>query len=648
MSAQPYFPPNRNRQQEQQEQRDRQEPPPEEPPAQTGAMPEQPSGRRAVWLRRAVLVLIAALAGLSYAWASSQDTLEYYYAAAVRSMSVSWHDFIFGAVDPAGTISLDKLPGAFWIQALAVRALGLHTWVIILPQAVEGVLTVLILYRAVSRLTGPVAGLIAALVVAASPATVALNRGNISDSLMILLLVLAADSVSAAITAKGRSAKGAQARLILAAFWVGLAFQAKMIEAWLVLPALGLAYLLDGPGPVARRIRQLVVAGLVAGIVSLAWMTAVTLVPASHRPYVDGSSNDSVYAQVFVYNGFGRFGDQTPVQLLESQFASQLAPDLTLLAGSPGAGRLFTGNLGRDTGWLLPAAFLAAVWGIAGRWRRPRGDGLRACFVLWGAWLLTLAVTFSVATTVQTYYAASLAPAIAAIMAAAVVSLFAPGTRRAGGAVARKIGLAVVSAGTTAYAVWLVPAHGAHVPGWLVPALIAVGAAAAVVIIGSALVERAVLATAATAAALVAALTAPAVASAGLAANHESVGDTPFESTRLANLTASAPAELAELRQVAIPRLKSLQGSASDLMATQSSALAAEFIYTSGMEVLPIGGFTGTIPSPTLSQLKADIRNGQFHLVLALSTTDPRLEWIATHCRDLSSHTYYCVPTDAP
>ena len=283
-------------------------------------------------------------------------------------MSVSWHDFIFGAFDPAGTITLDKLPGAFWIQALAVRALGFHTWVIILPHMVEGVLTVLVLYRAVSRLAGPAAGLIAALIVAASPATVALNRGNISDSLMILLLVLAADEVSAAIATREEHAGRAQALLILAAFWVGLAFQAKMIEAWLLLPALGLAYLLDGPGPLGRRVRQVVVAGILAGIVSLAWMTAVTLVPAANRPYADGSSDNSVYSQVFVYNGFGRFGDQTPVQLL----ASQLAPDQIIPIAPSGANRLFTGNLGRDTGWLLPAAFAAVIWGIARRGvRRP-------------------------------------------------------------------------------------------------------------------------------------------------------------------------------------------------------------------------------------------------------------------------------------
>jgi 4-amino-4-deoxy-L-arabinose transferase-like glycosyltransferase len=594
-----------------------------------------------VWPRRGALVLIAALAGLSYGWAISQDTLEFYYAAAVRSMSMSWHNFIFGAFDPAGTVTLDKLPGAFWIQALAVRAFGFHTWVIILPQVAEGVLTVLVLYRAVSRLAGPTAGLLAGLIVAASPATVALNRGNISDSLMILLLVLAADALSAAIAAKSRR-WSTQALLVLAAFWVGLAFQAKMIEAWLVLPAFGLAFLIDGPGPLGRRVRQVVAAGLVAGFVSLAWMTAVSLVPVAQRPYADGSSNSSVYAQVFVYNGFGRFGDQTPVQLLRSQ----LAPEQSIPIAPSGADRLFTGNLGRDAGWLLPAAFLAAIWGIASRWRRPRGDGLRACYVLWGTWLLVLAVTFSVTTYVQTYYTAALVPAVAAILATAAVSLL-----KTGGLIS-KAGLAIVSAGTTAYAVWLVPAHGgAHVPGWLVPVIIAAGAAAVVIIIGSAVVKRAVLATAAVAAALVAALVAPAVASAGLAANHESAFDTPFEPASLATLIASVPARLAAVQKT-IPRLKTVQGSAPDLLAAQSSYIASIFIYASGLEVLPIGGFTGTIPSPTLSQLQSDIQNGQFHLVLALpDTTDPRMKWIAANCQDLSPTTYFCPeprPTLAP
>ena len=606
-------------------------------------LPDSPDRRRH-WPRYAALALIAVLAGLAYGWAANADLLEFYYAAAVRSMSTSWHNFVFAAVDPAGTVSLDKLPGAFWLQALAVRGFGFHTWVIILPQVVEGVLTVLVLYRAVSRLATPTAGLIAAAVVAVSPATVALNRGNISDSLMILLLVLAADSVSAAIAGTARGWRGTQARLILAAFWVGLAFQAKMIEAWLVLPAFGLAYLLDGPGPLARRVRQLVVAGVVAGVVSLAWMTAVSLVPAGQRPYADGSGNDSVYAQVFVYNGFGRFGDQTPLQLL----ASQLASSQSIPVPSQGADRLLTGNLGRDTGWLLPAALLAAIWGIANRRRPPGGDRLRACFVLWGAWLLILAATFSTTTYIQTYYTAALTPAIAAILAAAAVAVLDLRASQPRPEIVRRTGLAIVSAGTTAYAVWLVPARGAHVPGWLVPAIIAVGAVAVIVILGSAFVRRPGLATAAVTAALVAALAATRVASAGLVANHESAFDTPFEPPQLASLLAAGPARMSTVETVELPLVETVRGNSPDLLAAQSSYIAAAFIYVSGLEALPIGGFTGTIPSPTLSQLKADIREGQFHLVLALSTADPRMRWIASHCSPLpKNRTYLRVPADA-
>ena len=200
-----------------------------------------------------------------------------------------------------------------------MRAFGFHPWAIVLPQAIEGVLTVLVLYHAVSRLAGTAAGLIAALILAVSPATVALDRGNISDSLLILLLVLAADAVSGAITA---GAKGSRplgegiGGLVLAAVWVGLAFQTKMIQAWMVMPALGLAYLLCGPGSVGRRTAQLAFAGTLTALVSLSWMIAVSLVPQADRPYVDGSHNDSIFEQVFVYNGFGRFGDQTPQQLL--------------------------------------------------------------------------------------------------------------------------------------------------------------------------------------------------------------------------------------------------------------------------------------------------------------------------------------------
>ena len=260
-----------------------------------------------VWLRRLALTAIAALAGLLYAWAMGKDTLEYYYAAAGRSLSVSSARLRLRRLRPGGHHHRGQAAGGVVVPGAFVRAFGLHTWAIILPQVIEGILTVLVLYRAVARLAGPAAGLIAALVLAVSPATVALDRENISDSLLVLLLVLAANAVSGAIAGRaagdagqhapasdpdgpssgavgddhfaaggqaapggrgavavdsrrpaGRAARirrpgGTFGRLILAGFWVGLAFQAKEIEAWMVLPALGLAYLLSGPGPVVER-----------------------------------------------------------------------------------------------------------------------------------------------------------------------------------------------------------------------------------------------------------------------------------------------------------------------------------------------------------------------------------------------------------
>jgi 4-amino-4-deoxy-L-arabinose transferase-like glycosyltransferase len=652
---------------------------------------------RPVLLRRLALAAIAAWAGLSYAWALGQGTLEYYYAAAVRSMSMSWHNFIFGAFDPAGTITLDKLPGAFWIQALSVRAFGFHPWAIVLPQAIEGVLTVLVLYHAVSRLAGTGAGLIAALVLAVSPATVALDRGNISDSLLILLLVLAADAVSGAITAGAEGSRTLGEGIggvVLAAVWVGLAFQTKMIQAWMVLPALGLAYLLCGPGSVARRAVQLAVAGTLAALVSLSWMIAVSLVPQADRPYVDGSHNDSVFEQVFVYNGFGRFGDQTPQQLLAALARSGSTPPTPVtievpvpagatpaptqgqpsqappstgpapgptrieLAPSPGSStstgsgalpalpavpyRLLRGGLGRDTGWLIPAAFVVAVWGIASRRREPRGDPLRACFILWGGWLVTLFCVFSAITTINAYYTAALSPPVAAIIGAGVVAAWSPEQTP----ISRVIGLEVIVVGTMVYAIWLASASGAQVPGWLVPALFAAGFAAVFVAARALVAATGTWYAAALAAGLIAVLLAPAVAAASVTFSRHGAFDTPFEPAQTAQAVKRAGETLALLNP-SITQWQTRQDGAPDVMAAQTVALPSLIIYDRGIEALPVGGVDGTTPSPTLGQLQADIRRGLFHLVWILADTDPRMQWIASHCARLSRRFYLCEPADA-
>jgi 4-amino-4-deoxy-L-arabinose transferase-like glycosyltransferase len=556
--------------------------------------------------------------------------LEGYYAAAVRSMSMSWHNFFFGAFDPVATVTLDKLPGAFWVQALSVRAFGVHTWAIVLPQVVEGVLSVLVLYRIVRRLCGPAAGLLAAIVLALSPATVALDRGNISDTLMVLFLLLAADSVVGAVTA------GRWSSTLLAGFWVGLAFQAKMIEAWIVLPALGLVYLVAAAGTWWRRLVRIAALGAVAALVSLSWMTVVTLTPASSRPYVDGSQDNSLFQQVFVYNGVGRLDQASPNQLLTRSIGIDIPP-----SPPPAWDRLLTGAFGRDIGWLMPAALIALVAGLVGTRRNPRSDPTRAGLVLWGAWLLALTATFSYSSSIISYYTAALSPPIAGLIASGSVLAW----RWRHSMWVRTTVAATVVVSVT-YAAWLLPETGTGVPGWLAPGVLAVGAVACVGLVLSWWNAGPLLLRVGPAAALAALLVVPTVASASIAWNRLGPFDTPFqpvavtEGVRAFFGVTSTTADL-------LPGLERARRGAPYLMATETSALAAPFIFVSGQEVLPIGGYTGTIPEPTLATLESMIRAGRFHLVLqSPSATDPRLVWMAHHCLSVPQPTGVDVPSN--
>jgi 4-amino-4-deoxy-L-arabinose transferase-like glycosyltransferase len=597
---------------------------------------------------RPLLLVVTALAALSYSW-DVGSTIEIYYAAAVRSMSQSWHDFLFGAFDPAGTVTVDKLPGSMWVQALSVRAFGFHEWAIIAPSAVEGALTVLVLYHCVRRLGGPLAGLGAAVVLAASPATVTLNRGNIPDSLMILLLVLAADAtVSAILNDRWLSA-------VLAAVYVALAFQAKMVEAWLVLPALGLAYLVAGRGSTAHRIGRLVAMGATVAVVSLSYMTFVALTPASQRPYEDGSANNSVYHQVFVYNGFNRVGQASPNQLLGQTLGTRL---FSQAEPPPVWNRLFDHSFGRDTGWLLPAALVAFVWLLLARRRQPLTDLMRAGALLWGVWLVLLGVVFTVSTTMNSYYAGALSPAVAGLLALGAALAW---ERRAETRVL--LGTAVVVLGTVGYAAWLLPEQGTGLPPGLAVAVDVLGLAAGALLVGLAVAGRrghhaVVPAFVGGALAVVAVLLVPAAASASVVAEGLGPFDTPFQpalaTAVIHGVFAPPPAKLATLGQI-----EQVRRGAPYLMATQTSAAAAAFIYDTGDEVLPLGGYTGTIPSPTASAMASMVAAKQFHLALVASPgATPGAAWVVAHCLHVSTHQpapgpaprlkiYYCLPRSA-
>lgn len=547
------------------------------------------------------------------------SSIEIFYAAAARSMSMSWHDFVFAAFDPAGSISVDKLPGALWVQALSVRLLGVHTWAVALPQVIEGALTVLVVYRAVRRLAGPVAGTGAAAVLTLSPATVTLDRGNISDTLLILLLVLAADSTVTALTTERRHT------LLLTGVWVGLAFQAKMIEAWLVIPALAITYLLASSVGGRTRVLRLAAMVVVATAVSLSWMVFVTLTPSSQRPYVDGSQHDSVFEQVFDYNGFGRVGQPSPnVELGRTLHI----PALELPPPHPAWNRLLTGSYGLDTGWLIPTALVIVVAGLIGRRHRPRTDLVRAGIVLWGTWLLMFGAFFSATPSINSYYLAALSPAVAGLIG--IGGSLAWANRRAG---ATRIAVVSVVLLASVYAYWLLPGSGTGLPGWLAPAVLGLGIAAAVLIAGAfALRLGATVTGLGFALAGAAMVVVPAVATASVVADTLGAFDTPFQPSAVTAFTRSffgAPLDSAS----ALPKIESVRNGAPDLMATQTSVLAAPFIYATGQEVLPIGGYTGATPSPSVASLRKMVGLGRFHLVLtARASTDSRITWIATHC----------------
>jgi 4-amino-4-deoxy-L-arabinose transferase-like glycosyltransferase len=578
------------------------------------------------WARPALLA-VAAVAAVAYAWGMAGASVESFYGAAARSMSESWHDFLFGAFDPAGTVTVDKLPGALWVQALSLRVFGFHIWALVLPQVVEGVLTVLVLYRAVRRLAGPAAGLTAAAVLAATPITVLLGRGNVSDSLLILLLVLAADATSAALLT------GSRRQLLLAGVWVGLAFQAKMIQAWLVLPALAAAYLLAAPAARLRtRCAHVALAGLITVVVSLSWMTAVSLVPSQDRPYVDGSSNDSVYAQVFDYNGLGRLtghwatlaGPPSPI-IVWAKENGQLLTAQTIGIG-PSWHRLLAGPFGADSGWLLPAAVIGALGVLISRRRQDRRDPLRAAVVLWGGWWLVLAVFFSSGTYINSYYVAALVPAVAALCGTGIAACgSAPWSPRV------RLIVAATVLGCAGYGAYLMSGTASGPVVLTVIALIVAAAAVAQLLLRASGKGGHLMAVAFAAAAV---LLLPAAASVSSVIRGLGPFDTPFESSKTAHdshlLAAAAPA----LTRAA-ERLELLTGPGDALFATDTSGLAQNYILYSGREVLPIGGYLGNVPAPTLATLQADIARGYarlFVLPVSPAGADPRVLWIESHC----------------
>jgi 4-amino-4-deoxy-L-arabinose transferase-like glycosyltransferase len=357
------------------------------------------------------LIAVSALLNL---WALGRnDWANVYYSAAVRSMSSSWHDFLYASLDRSGVMTVDKPPLALWVQSLSVRLFGFHPLAILVPQALMGVMTVVLVYDLVRRRFGRLGGFIAGLALATTPIAVAMSRDNNPDALLTLC------SVAAVWFAVRGFEDGRTRWLVLSGVAVGLAFETKMLVALVVVPAIALAWLWIAPAGRGRvaAIRQLLGGGLAMLVVGGTWPLLVALTPSADRPFVSGTADNSILSLIFGYNGFGRVGGQ--VGGPPSGFGGVGAT----FGGGTGPFRLINAALGGQDGWLLGIAVAgAAVILAASRLRRrdPRTAWL-AC--VGGAFVVTAAL-FSFAHGIfHPYYVVLLAPFTAALAGAGVATL---------------------------------------------------------------------------------------------------------------------------------------------------------------------------------------------------------------------------------
>ena len=350
--------------------------------------------------------MLAAVAALLNLWGLSRNGwANEYYAAAVRSMSTSWHDFLFASLDRSGVMTVDKPPLALWVQALSVRVFGYHPLSMLVPEALMGVASVLLLYDLVRRVFGRTAGFIAGLTLALTPITVAISRHNNPDALLVLCCV-------AALWFAVRGLQDGRLRWLLGAgVCVGLGFETKMGVALTVVPGIALAWLWTSPAGRGRlhALRQLLGAGAVMTLVAGAWPALVELTPAADRPWISGTADNRILSLIFEYNGLGR---------VDGQSGGPGGAGGNMFGGTTGPLRLLNSALGGQAGWVLGFAIIAGAGILMSSRLRPR-DGRTAWLIAVGGAFLTTAVLFSFAGGIfHPYYVSLLAPFVAALTGA--------------------------------------------------------------------------------------------------------------------------------------------------------------------------------------------------------------------------------------
>ena len=548
--------------------------------------------------RTGLAVLLMATAGL-YLWGlGASNWANAYYSAAAQAGSQSWTAMFFGSSDAANSITVDKPPAALWVTDLSVRLFGVNPWSVLVPQALMGVATVAVLYAAVRRVSGPGAGLLAGAVMALTPVAALMFRYNNPDALLVLLVVLAAYC-----TQRACEKDAGRWWLIAAGVAVGFGFLTKMLQAFLVLPALAGTYLVAGQRPLRRRITDALLAALTV-VVSAGWyLLVVDLWPKEMRPYIGGSQTNSMLELTLGYNGIGRLTGDEPGGL------GNLNHDV-------GWGRLFGSGMGADIGWLLPAALIMLTAGLVITRGRPRTDATRAALILWGGWLLVTAVVFSYMNgIVHPYYTVALAPAIAAVIAIVATLLW---ERRHD--IRSATALAGAVAVTAVLAAVLLGRHSDWMP-WLRVAVAVggVGAAVLLLVVGR---LRARVAVGVAGLAIVSCLAGPAAFSLATAASPHSgaipsVGPSRVHSSFAGGGLLSSPQPHPDLISLLAQDADEFTWAA----AVVGSNNAAGYQLATGAPVMAIGGFNGTDPSPTLDEFIRYVDEGRIHYFIVGPTT---------------------------